>query len=338
MKFILFILCFFSVSQFPLAASGPSEPSGMVIATKQISVKGFSSIWNPSIVKIENGFLFTFRYCLAPDYPWISYIGAVLLNDDLEVISKPQLLVTRREGDLTSSQAEDARVFSCDGQIYILYNDNLEVENPIWNHRRDMYLAKITIKGKRVSLEEPLKLFHVDKYQSAKIQKNWVPFDWHGQMLLAYSLNPHEILYPDLNDGKCSQLCLTQDACEWRWGNWRGGTPAVLVDGEYLAFFHSSNFDCTKASNGLTMYHYYMGAYTFSAEPPFGIQSASREPIVAEGFYTNSQCDKRVVFPGGIEVVGSCIYVAYGKDDAEAWVAIIDKNQLKNSMQPINKL
>lgn len=310
----------------------------MVIATTQIKLKGFSSIWNPSLIKMREGFLLSFRYCLAPEKPWISYIGVVMLNEALEVISKPQLLNTRRKSDETSSQAEDARLFASNGVVYVLYNDNTEVENPNATHRRDIYLAKLSFRNSKFHLSKPLKLFHSGEYNTRRVQKNWVPFDWKGNIMIGYSINPHEIVHPDLITGECSQVCQTPYANEWTWGERRGGTPATLVDGEYLAFFHSMNVTDSEASRGVHMYHYYMGAYTFSAEPPFHVKTMSRAPIIADGFYTYSSYHKRVIFPGGYVVVGSTIYLAYGKDDSEAWIAIIDKNKLIESLKSVKEL
>ncbi len=78
-----------------------------------------------------------------------------------------------------------------------------------------------------------------------------------------------------------------------------------------------------------------MGAYTFSAKPPFSIQKISTEPIMAKGFYTKSEAKMRVIFPGGFVVNGELIYVVYGKDDKEIWVATIDKNKLMSSLKAV---
>jgi hypothetical protein len=50
----------------------------------------------------------------------------------------------------------------------------------------------------------------------------------------------------------------------WNYGELRGGTEAKLVGDEYLAFFHSQGTVHSRFS--MT---YWMGAYTFSREPPF---------------------------------------------------------------------
>lgn len=77
-----------------------------------------------------------------------------------------------------------------------------------------------------------------------------------------------------------------------------------------------------------------MGAYTFSAEPPFAITSYTQSPVVDDSFYTKSSYFKRVIFPGGAVAIGPNIYLAYGKDDQEIWIAILDKEALKKALIP----
>jgi predicted GH43/DUF377 family glycosyl hydrolase len=115
----------------------------------------------------------------------------------------------------------------------------------------------------------------------------------------------------------------------------RGGTPALLVDGEYLAFSHSVMRVKSNASKGILRKHYFIGAYTFSKDPPFHLLTASTDPIVGKEFYTQKKQRMHVIFPGGFVDDGPYLYVVYGKDDKEMWVATIDKEQLKASMKPI---
>lgn len=61
----------------------------------------------------------------------------------------------------------------------------------------------------------------------------------------------------------------------------------------------------------------------------------STAPIEYPGFYTYSTYDKRVIYPGGFVADGSNLYVAYGKDDCEVWIATIDYHELKKSMAPV---
>ena len=171
-------------------------------------------------------------------------------------------------------------------------------------------------------------------------QKNWTPFEWEGALLLGYSLTPHEILYSNLISGECisfASTLLSNHKHSWKWGELRGGTPASLVDGEYLAFFHSSIIGKSAVSNQTEMHHYFMGAYTFSGEPPFQIKKISPSPIIGPNFYTKSQTEKKVIFPGGYVVRDKYFYLAYGKDDCEIWIATIDREKLKKHLLPVSK-
>lgn len=336
MKHFIFIYLLL-VLNIGLEAKSSHHEREMIVSTKQIHLSDYPEAFNPSLLKTDFGFILTFRHCLAPHTPWISYIGIVKLDHDLNVISEPKLLNTRDETSITPSQAEDARIFRFMNDIYVIYNDNIDVINPSWNERRDMYIAKIRMDGDEYFLETPLKVIHKGKYPTTNWQKNWVPFESNQKLLMAYSLNSHEILSSNMQDGLFEKNSISSFKDKWIWGSLRGGTPAILVDGSYLAFFHSSKVTSSKASNNLPMHHYYMGAYIFSSKPPYAIKKISRSPIVHEGFYTNSDYDKRVIFPGGIALVNNQIYVAYGKDDKEIWIAIMNKKELIKSLKSVDE-
>jgi hypothetical protein len=200
-----------------------------------------------------------------------------------------------------------------------------------------MFMVELTHENNHFSLKTPLKLIYEDKYNSQYWQKNWVPFEKDGALLMTYCVSPHEILYANLTTGLCYPSYETNPPLHWQFGTLRGSTPPLLVDGEYLAFFHSGIITTSPSSWGIEMWHYFMGAYTFSAEPPFHITKITPVPIMADEFYTPSDYSKRVVFPGGFVVSESKIYLAYGKDDREIWIATIDLTTLKKVMVPIEK-
>ncbi|MEI8125500.1 MAG: hypothetical protein WCG42_07080, partial [Parachlamydiaceae bacterium] len=88
--------------------------------------------------------------------------------------------------------------------------------------------------------------------------------------------------------------------------------------------------------------HYFMGAYTFQAEYPFAITGLSHYPIVHKSFYEGPMYKTwkplRVVFPSGFIVEGDDIWLLYGRQDHEVWVAKIDKTKLLLSLKPVQKL
>lgn len=335
MKRLLFLLILsHSFAATPVDFENLAFEQKIVIAMKQIKFQDFPDAFNPSILKVDPGILMSFRYC--PDRnsnPWISFIGVVLLNDAFEPISPPQLISTRSKNSKVQCQSEDARLFSYRGRIFLIYNDNMEVNNTTYTDRRDMHVVELFFHNNRFMASAPLRLLHQTKSHHLW-QKNWVPFEWDKKLLIGYTVNPHEILYANLQNGECYSCYETEVALDWEFGLLRGSTPPQLVDGEYLSFFHSAILTDSLASWGWNLYHYFMGAYTFSPNPPFAITHFTPDPIVAEGFYTQSNHIKRVIFPGGFVVMEPYIYVAYGKDDYEMWIATLDKKELKKALKP----
>ncbi len=309
----------------------------IVASTKRIYFEKYPTAYNPSILKIESGYILSFRYNPHIYEPLVSHIGIVLLDDNFDPHCEPYLLDTRCLDTRTPSQSEDARLFEYRGRIFLIYNDNTDFKVRYYWERRDMFIAELIYENGSFELSPPLKLIYEDKYFTQYVQKNWVPFEWNQQLLLAYSLAPHEILTPNFANGCCLPSYTTSSKFDWNFGILRLSTPPLLVDGEYLAFFHSAAPAISKASYDQELLHYFMGAYTFSAEPPFQITQTTPLPIIADDFYTPSSLIKRVVFPGGFVVSGDQIHVVYGKDDSEIWIATIKKSDLKNAFVRVNK-
>lgn len=346
LKLVLFILLLPSV--WCAAEDEPWEKipraSDIVTVTTQIELKDYPDAFNPSIINFNDGFLLSFRHCPDRDnYSQISYIGVVLLDENLKPISEPQLLNTRGINDHRLSQSEDARIFAYRDRLFLIFNDNVEIGyNPSAPGRRDMYIAELFCSDNKFSVSSSLKLVHEEKYDTQLWQKNWVPFEYNNRLFLTYTISPHEVLTPNFLNGSCYTVHMTNPHISWDWGLLRGSTPPVLVDGEYLAFLHSVT---KKTTDWVNYFQYFIGAYTFSAEPPFKLTRISPYPIGVEEFYSPSHTPsfkvptnykKKVVFPGGMAVSGSNLYVAYGKDDSEIWIATIDKAALMKSLVKVD--
>jgi len=309
----------------------------LVIDKRMYYFHHYPGSYNPSLIQVGEEFWLSFRY--HPDLTnqhWLSDIVIVRLNKNLDPISEPQVLSTRKKCSPTPSQSEDARLFSYRGSVFLIFNDSID---QLWFSsacRRDMFIAEVFYEKGEFTLSAPLKLFYEEEYNKRICQKNWTPFEWEKSLLLSYTINPHLVLYPNLKNGECYKCYETSALIEWDFGGLRGGTPAFLVDGSYLAFFHSAKCLRSDSSWGYELWHYFAGVYTFSAEPPFEVQSILPFPLIAKDFYTQSNNYKRVIFPGGFAVSGDKIYLAYGKDDCEIWIATIDKKELMSSLEPID--
>lgn len=334
---ILVLVGAHAVAGEPLDLDRLLSEEKIVIATKRIVFEEYPGAFNPSLIKIDRGFLLTFRFC--PDafsQFWINYIGVVLLDENFEQISQPQILTTRPKRSKTPSQTEDARLFFYRDKLFLIYNDNVDVTGSSLCDRRDMFMAELMYANGRFTLAPPLKLVFEEKYDAQLWQKNWLPFEWNKNFMLSYTLKPHEVIVPNFTNGICTHAYETQGGIDWKYGTLRGSTPPVLQDGEYLAFFHSAMKTTSTITDEYEKWHYFMGAYTFSAEPPFQITKISSAPIVAPEFYPASSSEKKVIFPGGCVVSGNSIYVAYGKDDCEVWIATLDKEALLRSLVPVS--
>ncbi len=346
-RFFLLLLIFQNLFSEEVDTLPSRNIKNLVSSVFKIVLKEFPDAWNPSIIEVKEGFILTFRYLPEPiKRAYISYVGAVLLDKNFKQISPAQLLDLRKDNFLIPSQAEDARIFSYDDRLFIIYNDNPIVMNTRAIDRRDLYIAELFYSHIGALQEDgsilhfdvatPIKLIHPKMYSSRIWEKNWAPFVSNGTLYLTYSINPHEILCADLETGICQPHYSTPFSNSWKWGSLRGGTPATLSDGEFLAFFHSGKPFVSGASiENESLWHYLMGAYTFSATPPFNVTRISPLPINEKSFYIQSENPKRVVYPGGYLISGDNIYVAYGKDDCEIWVAVINKTKLLKTLRPV---
>ncbi len=277
-----FIFCFLFISLLSSQHAdifGEQNQERIVLTTKRIVLEDFPGSHNPSLIKVDQGFLLTFRFL--PDrytQPWLSYIGVVLLDEFLNQISEPQLVSTRLKGSKTPSQSEDARIFRYRNRLFVMFNDSLDIVAPTTGERRDMYMAELICKEGRYSLTTPLRLVYEEKYYTQAWQKNWVPFEWNKTLLISYNLAPHEVLYANLLNGSCYHCYESNPPINWPFGRLRGSTPPLKIDGEFLAFFHSAIITESLYSNNQEIWHYFMGAYTFSADPPFNITKISPFP------------------------------------------------------------
>jgi predicted GH43/DUF377 family glycosyl hydrolase len=168
-------------------------------------------------------------------------------------------------------------------------------------------------------------------------EKNWVLFNHDNKILMEYTISPQVILEPSIEDGSCTAVLNSNESHPhilWPYGLIRGGTPALLVDGEYLSFFHSS-----KLNPHTNIYTYYIGAYTFAAEPPFGLTKISSLPFSHKDFYStpkNAKTTSDVIFPGGFVLKNNKIYLCYGENDDAIKIMVIDKNKLYTTMQHVH--
>jgi predicted GH43/DUF377 family glycosyl hydrolase len=311
-----------------------------VLETRKIEIPGYPYAFNPSIVRWQGRLIMSFRVIDDPKLSFNSWIGIIVLDENFNPVGTPQRLNIRPSGSKVPCRAEDARLLTVGDFLWVVYSDNVEARLSRGGFR--VYIAKLICHGDIFYLEDIECLSQFEGESQSLREKNWVPFDYQGCLLLSYSLTPHRVFFPVLNTGECETVATTRAAIGWQWGMLRGGTPAVLDDcGEYIAFFHSSKDLATVHSKGQVVPHYLIGAYTFSRHPPFHITRISSEPIIGQGFYRGASYRPywkpvQVVFPCGLILDNRYIWIAYGRQDHEIFVAKIDKQGLFSHLVPVS--
>lgn len=344
---IFFLLAFRHVEAIDLEDRAQS----FVLEVKKIEIPEHPYAFNSSIVYWRGSLLLSFRdlppsedsFSCSIQSSSHSRIGLVFLNDDFSIDGEAQLLELPTsfffQGEV-QCRAEDARLINIDERLFIVYSDNPH-ENVNEGGFR-MYIGELNYDGQSFYLLSLESLAHFPGESPYRREKNWVPFDYHGNLLLAYSIQPHRILRPYLDgSGVCEMWASSSSDTSWNWGELRGGTPALRVGHEYLAFFHSSIETATDHSNGEIVLHYFIGAYTFQKDPPFTLTRISPEPIIGRNFYHGKIYQYywkpvRVVFPCGFVFNDKYIWMAYGRQDHEIWIAKIDRVELLSSLTPVD--
>lgn len=353
---MLFLLVFLFVVSFtctPLHARTKktiidleATTSPFILTTKQIHIPEYPHAFNPALVRWKDGYLMGCRVITNETKKgWYSYVAVLTLDHNFNPSSPIQLLDTRSMAPQHPANSADPRFIWVGERLYVLYSDTLNHNADKNNSSVRMWVAELTEEHGRFILSPPERLTQFPDNRSNRIEKNWIPFSYADQLLLAYHVTPHRILRPFLDaSGRCEQICSTQVTFNWKWGEYRGGTPALRLEepnGDYLAFFHSPLAMSSLQSHGKPALHYFMGAYRFSGEPPFSILQMSPTPIISKGFYTGKQYipywrPVQAVFPSGLIIEDNYILLAYGRQDHEIWIAKIDKKQLLDSLMPVN--
>lgn len=308
-----------------------------VLETKRIHIPGYPTAFNPSIIRYRGAILLSFRkYDEATRVA--NKIGLIWLDEDFNPLSEPQFVEIRTQDPFCISKRQDARLITIGEKLFVVYNNVLKdiVDREI----RRMVIAEVHYDGVHFTADNSDCFVNFEGAQLDRSEKNWVPFEYNHEMLLAYSIVPHRILRPIYGKSYCETVSLTRRSIKWNWGHLRGGTQAFLVDGNYLAFFHCSKSMATAHSGGKNIPHYFMGAYSFEKDPPFGLIGISPKPIVGKGFYHGPAYKTwkplRVVFPAGYIFDNTQVYVVYGRQDYEVWVAKLDKRKLLESLVPVH--
>lgn len=322
-----------------LKSVAKADALGIVEQVKSVNISDASAPYNASIVKSETGYILFYRQDTLTEprekkklMKYDSHVFAVDLSVNFDVQGSSCCVA------VPDSHAEDPRAVMGRDRIYLSYTALCDQDC----QRRSIHLAELDCTTLAVLNRYDLDL------NISPVEKNWTPFlvgEPKASLYMRYYVNNSQffsvddVLQATVNcesfaNGSFNSL----KDWERKWGKVRGGTPAVLVDGEYLSFFHSSFNEKGKM-------WYVMGAYTFEKDPPFKITKISSEPILFDGIYSTmakntAKKGLRSVFPCGIiyennkQGAGS-IHVSIGENDCAVKIITFNKEKLMNSLRPI---
>lgn len=330
-----------------------ADQAGIILSAKNILIRNIEAPYNASIIEHGNGYRLFFRHdqiVRGSVAPYNTYIGCCELDNEFNQVEKEYVNI-----DTKSNYSEDPRAVEINGKQYLLFNDLLlpKEERSIFSVAS---FKKIDTRVPRTmhiaELDKDLNIKFVTNLdiQLNWVEKNWTPFEYcdannKTDIYFEYKRNPHKIL--KLVDPKVNQISHMNYTNEppfqnlyWpkQWGEIRGGTPAIKVGDEYLAFFHSGFEDKDE------FVWYVMGAYTFESKPPFKITGISHAPILFDGIFSSPHLNTsnprlRCIYPAGFVVEHKdgrdLIHVSCGENDSAVKIITMDKEALFKSLKKL---
>lgn len=218
---------------------------------------------------------------------------------------------------------EDSRAINRNGTIILQYCNF--IQGKTFAHQC------ITGLDKNLNAIRPLHIVYGKNGKNLKSnkghEKNWIWFEHEGRLHFVYSAIPHEVCRTE--NGKVTQV-YTSDFknASWSYGEIRGGTPPVRIGDEYFTFFHSSIPWKNKKRR------YLMGAYMFSATPPFPILRMTQKPMLV-GSENDPRKDTHpcVVFPQGALIKNNEWIVTMGINDCRCAYIRIPHGELLEKLK-----
>lgn len=288
--------------------------------------KGDQENWhfNPSLMTDDRGTVWLATRRIWQDrFAYLNEIVFFELNDNKPINRKVCYLPKNR----FSESFEDPRC-SFDGKRWWLSCVNF-IQNQTQAHQ---------VVGPMDSPGTVTRLYHpiigkngASIFSNIGHEKNWLWFFHNGEPHLIYLTNPHTIFRYDWFSGIREKWETSIPEMMWMHGEPRGGSPPVLVDGEYWSFFHSFT------PHAWPKRRYHMGALAFESKPPFRVTRMTVLPLLSGS--KNDPNDDRfplTVFPGGALFQNGKWMVVMGVNDLRcAWINI-PHDQLKSYCREIS--
>jgi predicted GH43/DUF377 family glycosyl hydrolase len=148
----------------------------------------------------------------------------------------------------------------------------------------------------------------------SEFEKNWMPFEYNGELYFEYSIHPRIIIRCNTSTGECEKVYSQQFINPLK-KHIGGGAPAQLVNVKNKKYFLSIAH--TRENSPRTVRKNFF--YLFNAEPPFNVIGMSDE-------FSVESDENNIEFASGIVVVNSEVIVSLGIQDCYSVLAYFDLN------------
>lgn len=272
---------------------------------KAVAVSGRNLIesprhWNCGLLRYKDRLWLAYRFHLKHHNGRCATAIVQLHPTTYQPMGESQWL--QLSGPTGNEHHEDARLFMCNGEVYISYTE-MRGYRPGVDYTCVMKYAKLKLGPK--NLWRVIEVFHpaYGANDGRGKEKNWVFFEYDQAVHAVYSGAPDHLVIR-LEGNEVVERYVTP-APIWHWGYVRGGTPPLLQKDEtFLSIFHSS----VKTEIPPHYVRYLAGAYTFEARPPFTPLKISMRPMMSGSEEDGHKVDPRymegwkpyVVFPCGL--------------------------------------
>jgi predicted GH43/DUF377 family glycosyl hydrolase len=301
---------------------------------------------NPALEHWQGRTFFTWRkgmYDSPINYAWFNQqwlsVGGKVIKPSASAFLQSIINITIAEHTFNHLQEDPRLLARHDGSLTIVYS----AKESLFKPPKQCY-CHLTLDSKNQVLVSDSVL--LDGHSLDPNQKNWIPFEHSEELYFIQTVNPLHILrHTTTDDQRVGQLTTVHHARTEIHLPWmkeygpqiRGGTPAVLVNGYYLAFFHTVG----QLQPKNTLRTYFMGAITFCPTPPFSIHAISTHPILQENFYEGPWVEPRrtdyVMFAIGLlKEDDKHILISFGHQDKHAYLARFHIQELYESMEMVS--
>lgn len=205
-----------------------------------------------------------------------------------------------------------------DPKMFIYNNEKWVVANVLGTKEQPNVCKNAICIFKVNNSKSTFKILKVpDNVDPQRTQKNWSFFEYNGDLLAEYSIQPHIILKVNVNEGTTTELHRSghqgYDVSSYAALRGNANSIRIMLDNKfyYLGIGH-----ITSGNPGDYKHFFYL----FNSEPPFDVIEIS-EP---------SKLDHRarIQFVGGLSEFDDNIYVSYGIEDCYNRISIFSKNKM----------